>query len=297
MPTRRLGGFPTVRHPKGCGPSPVEWQAMPILTHGSDLTLAPTMGPIVRLRGGALRAALDQVAAAGFTAVQLDATLPSIRPRELDSRARKDLLALLARSSLRLAGVDLFIRRRHYMETEHQDRAMHATLAAINLAAELGRVPLSLALPIAEMADDLKQEIVQAADRYHVRLAVHGEDQLPALTDWLEQVDLPILSAAIDPATILARSDDPVATAHELASRLGVSRLSDLMGAADSDTAAATMRCPVGEGELDVMGYRIAIDLAVGRAGPVVLDLRGLSKPMAAAATSAQTWQNAAIAL
>lgn len=274
---------------------------MAILTHGSDLSLAPTIRPIVRQNGGTVREALERLSDAGFTRVQLDAALPGVRPRDLDQRARRDLLALLARRGVGVGGVDLFIPRRHYVEAEHVDRAMAATLAAIVLAADLGRVPLSLALPVRQLSEDARKALVEAADGHGVRLAVHAEDQLDELLAWVAEVDLYVLAAALDPAAFLARGQDPASIVTRLGKRLAVARLSDISGGAEGgDDAAAVgdiasgVRCAVGEGDLDVVGYRVALDLAAGRTGPVVLDLRGLENALAGAARAARVWSKAA---
>jgi sugar phosphate isomerase/epimerase len=263
---------------------------MAILTHGSDLALAPTTTPLVAQGDGTLRTALERVAAAGFEAVQLDATLAGLRPRDLSARARKDLVALLGRRGLRLAGLDLFLPRKHYIQPDHIDRAMAATLAAIELAADLGRAALSVAVPVAELAEDLRSALVEAADGRGVMLAVQGEGQWQALADWIDGIDLHALKAAIDPATLLAQQQDPVAIVHEHAKRIGVARLSD-------QSTAQAARSPVGQGDLDLPAYRIALDLATARRGPVVLDVRGLSHAFAAAAAAQQAWADAAFAV
>lgn len=263
---------------------------MAILTHGSDLSLAPTATPVIAQTDGTLRTALGRLAGARFTAVQIDATLAGLRPRELNTRARKDLLALIARHGMRLAGIDLFLPRRHYLDSAYIDRAMAATLAAIELAADLGRVPLSLALPVAGMTEDARGALVEAADGHSVSLAVHGEGQWEALSQWVEAVDLPALGMAIDPATLLAQQVDPVALIHQHAKRLRVARLSD-------QAANSVGRCDVGQGDLDVSAYRIAVDLATARLGPVVLDLRGLANPLAAASVARDAWEGAAFSV
>jgi len=263
---------------------------MAILTHGGDMTLAPTLTPIVQQTDGTVRAAVGQVARLGFPAAQLDAALAGLRPRDLSERARKDLVALFGRAGVRLAGLDLFIPRRHFTDTAHVDRAAAAALAAIGLAADLGRVPLSLALPVADAADDLKQALVEAADGHGVTLAVHGEDDPAALLEWISGVDLPALGAALDPAIVIAQGGDPAALVNRLGRHLRSARLSD-------QNRGEAGRCPVGEGELDVSGYRIALDLAAGRTGPVVLDLRGSSNAVAAAETARSRWDDAAFAV
>lgn len=275
---------------------------MPILSHGSDLTLAPTLRPLARQLGGPLRDALQAISDAGFQAVQLDAALSGIRPRDLDRRGRHDLIALLGRMSLRLAGLDLFIPRRHFTQSEHLDRAMAATLAAIELAADLGKVPLSIALPVKSLSDDSKRALVEAADGRGVRLAVHAEDQLEELLAWVNAVDLWTLGVAIDPAGALARGSDPATVIHRLAKRIAIARLDDLsmtdtqagLENDDTDARVAGVRSFVGEGDLDLDAYRVAVDLAPTRTGPVVLDLRGIENPAAGAARARTAWKDAA---
>jgi hypothetical protein len=227
----------------------------------------------------------------------MDAALSGIRPRELNLRARKDLMALMVRRGMRLSGIDLFVPRRHFLDSVHQDRAVHATLAAIGLAADLGRVPLSISLPIAELKADVKDCLVEAADGHGVRLAVHAEDELDALLAWLKQVDLPTIGAALDPALIMAQSLDPATIASKIATRMAVARLNDQSSSSGSENAAALTRCPVGTGELDLVAYKISVDLATSRSGPVVLDLRGLPNPLRAASAAIKAWDDAAIVL
>ena len=74
-----------------------------------------------------------------------------------------------------------------------------------------------------------------------------------------------------------------------VAKRLASARLSDV--------TAGALRCGVGEGELEVGAYRITVDLTAGRSGPVVLDVRGLEEPFAAAASAKAAWERAAFAL
>jgi hypothetical protein len=87
--------------------------------------------------------------------------------------------------------------------------------------------------------------------------------------------------------------------AQKLGRRLAVARLSDVTHAAedaegDDARVGGGTRCGIGEGDLDVVAYRIALDLATGRAGPVVLDLRGLVNPLASARAAGERWEKAA---
>jgi sugar phosphate isomerase/epimerase len=260
---------------------------MAILTHGSDLTLAPTLRPWVTQGQLPIKQALMQLSKLGFHAVQLDATLSGIRPRELDQRSRKDLLAVLTRSSMQLSGLDCFIPRKDFTSPEHIDRAVSAALACIELAADLGRVPVSLALPVHKASDDVKTAILTAADAQGVMLAIHAEDQMEALVEWINTVNQPVLGMSMDPASIIASDDDPVQLAQQHGKFISVGRLADYR----QDTH---LRCSVGDGALDVMNYRLMLDMAPNRRGAVILDLRGLEYPQQAAVDGIQAWDDAA---
>ena len=264
---------------------------MGVLAHGSDIALAPTVSCLVWQRRRNIADALDRVAAMGFRSVQLDATLSGIRPRELNRRARKDLLAWLSRRDLRLAGLDFFIPRQHYVEIEHIDRAMNATTAALELAADLGKVPLSVALPIEKLGQSERAALAEAADRYDVPLAVHAEDQLDALVSWIRDVDLPVVGCGIDPASVLANGGNPIRLVQDPGMQWLVARLSD------ARIDASAQRCDVGDGDLDVVNYRVALDLSVDRVGPVVLDLRSLNDAMGSATHADEMWSNAAFSI
>lgn len=259
---------------------------MAIFTQSSDLTLAPTIRPWVTQGQLPVKQALTQLAGFKFHAVQLDSTLSGIRPRELDQRSRKDLLAVLTRSSMRLAGLDCFIPRKDFMSTDLVDRAMGAALSTIEMAADLGRVPVSLALPVSDVSDDVKSALLTAADTQGVSLAIHAEDQMEALIDWITTVNQPVLGLSMDPASLIASDEDPVTLAQQHGDRLTVGRLCDYR-------KDANLRCAVGDGSLDVMSYRLMLDMAKARRGPVVLDLRGLEYPQQAAVDGAQAWEDA----
>lgn len=263
---------------------------MAILTHGSDLSLAPTLGPVIQRASGSPRKAFQTIAEAGFASLQLDATVAGLRPRELDASARRDLGATLRRSGLSAAGIDFFIPTDHYTNPAQVDRAVASAHAALQLAADLGRVPLSVNLPIAEVDAGITEGLFAAADGLGVRLAVHHESDPAQLRDWLSSKDEGIVGAAIDPAALLGARHDPISALQAMSTRLAVARLSDgQRGQADGSRSA------VGQGDLDLVAYRVSVDLAPHRLGPVVLDLRMLAEPVAAANTAQSAWQNAAM--
>lgn len=258
-----------------------------------DMRLAPTLGPWASATGRPPRAAIQDVAKAGFTSIQLDAAAAGLRPRELDARARRDLAAYLARCGLQPAGLDLFIPPSHFVEARHVDRAMAAVLAAITLAADLGRLPLSLALPVNDLPQDARASLLQAADAHGTRLVVHAEDQMDAVLTWIRAVDLPCLRLGLDPAAALALGDDPVSLAQRHSQLLGVGRLADWRRGGRSDRR----RCPVGGGGLDLPAYRLSLELPTSRVGPVVLDLRDLAEPSQAAGAAWEAWRRTTPAL
>ena len=242
--------------------------------------------------GGSTKAALRVVAEQGFTAVQLDATLSGVRPRELGRTARRELAVYTKRLGLAITGLDFMIPNEHYRDPAHMERAADSAVAACGLAAELGRVPVSLNIP-ADSADPMIAEsIASAADQVGVCLAIHDEAQHAGLVKWLDQQGASLLTAGLDPAALLLSRNDPIKVAQSMGGRLGVARLSDARrGEVDAG------RVPVGRGDLDLLAYRVSVDIAPLRRGPVVLDLRGLADPVAAARIAQTAWDDTGVNL
>jgi sugar phosphate isomerase/epimerase len=265
---------------------------MSTLSHGSDLRLAPTLAALTRSGDASPKKAFVDLAASGFRAVQLDATLAGLRPRELDRTARRDLQAAVKRSGLIIAGLDFFIPAEHYVDVQHVDRAVDAALASITLSADLGRVPLSLNLPVASADGSILRTLTDAAESCGVPLAIHDEGDLLTLIEALIDNGPTLAGIGLDPAAVLIRDRDPVSAAQQLGSALRVARLSDASkGRADSG------RQTPGTGSLSLMAYRVSVDLAPNRLGPVVLDLRGLTSPVHAMLQATTAWDNSALQL
>lgn len=206
---------------------------------------------------------------AGFAAVQLDATAPSVRPRELDRSARRDLGATMRRRGLACSGVDLFIPPAHLLAPAHADRAISALLGAIELAAQLasltgGTPVLSTRLPREAEARSAIDAVAEHAMAHAVRVADHAwppDDSTPPGSP---------IGVGLDPAAMFLAdaSIDPAAAASRLKERVASARLTDL----DADG-----RVPPGEGRLDELAFGVA--LATGSySGHLVLDLRGLRR-------------------
>lgn len=233
----------------------------------SESSLAPTLAPLCT--GDAdPRAVLDELARRGFRMIQLSAALPGMRPRDLDRSARRDLRARLRRRELEPVGVDLLIPAGHYRDPAQADRAADAVLAAVEFAADLGAVPLTVNLPEGA-PNDLLEAIRGRADVTGVPIA-----DLGAFGE--------VLGTGIDPAAVLAKGGDPARLASA-AAVVNNARFSD---------AADGLRVPPGEGDLDVMGYRLALETR-GYTRAVTADLRYLPEPWTVLEQSQAAWRQA----
>ncbi|MHC4428271.1 MAG: sugar phosphate isomerase/epimerase family protein [Planctomycetota bacterium] len=239
---------------------------------GSPPSLAPTLANL----GERPRETLDRLAAEGYGHVQLSAAQPGLRPRELDRSARRDLLATLRRRELVPSGLDLWIPLAHWQDPSTVNRALDAVAAALRLAADLGRLVLSLGLPPApgEGRDTLREEVADEATRQGVTIADHA----------VPPVDHPVLAAGLDPAAWIALGRDPVEAVGELGPRLISARLCDLL--------PEGQRAPIGteSGGLEVGAYREAV-MCAGLDEPLIVDLRGWSDPWAGLAQTVEAWQ------
>jgi sugar phosphate isomerase/epimerase len=231
--------------------------------------LAATFAPLLTGNDGdQMRAAMDRIAELGFRFVQLSATHPGLRPRDLDHSARRDLLATFRRRELTISGLDVWIPPRHFLEPEHSDRAVTALHQAIELAADLGRCTVSFTLPYASPASDehgdalklLAEAVSAQADRYGVCVADHA---VPIVSREGTLIEL-----GIDPAAWIGQGDDPVKAVLTNGTRLASARLCDLL--------TSGLRGPIGdpqERQLDVQGYKVALSVA-GYVQPLIVDTR-----------------------
>lgn len=232
---------------------------------------APTLAPLVA--GGDPRAALQRISDSGFRHVQLSAALPGMRPRDLDRSARRDLLARLRRIELTVSGLDLWIPEEHYTAPEHADRAAAAIMDAIELAADLGRVPLSVRLPDG-VDDHVAREWRGRAETCGVSIADHSPTPHA------------LLSSGVDPALLLAAGLSPASHTSN-APNLAAARFSDYRDES---------RVAPGAGRLDVLAYQVAL-VSRGFDAPVALDLRRVATPATALETGRNAWAATGILL
>lgn len=240
--------------------------------------LAATISPLVSSRTCPdTRAALEWLGAAGYRGVQLSATDPETRPRELSMSARRDLAATMARLELTCSGIDLFIPPSHFADAAHMARAFEAAEAAIEFAAMLGRVPVTVPLGPRDSG-----EILSAITAVATR---HGVDVLLPVVDSTELEMLsPPCAASIDCAAVLAAGGDPSAVVFKAQSRLGGVRLVDL--------GRTGLRAPIlepRESRLDALALRIALDTVAFTRSPVV-DARQWTDPGQGLAAALARW-------
>jgi sugar phosphate isomerase/epimerase len=260
------------------------WRTATILDRFADVpsraestelrSLAVTLAPLMPAAGLSPRQALERLAAVGFGHIQFSASQPGLRPRELDASARRDLLALLRRHELAPSGIDAWIPLAHFDESASVDRAVAATHGAIDLAADLGRIPVSLILP--EAAEPL-QSIMAHAQHHGVPLADHA---MPIVAR--EGVGI-----GIDPAACLANASDPATIVTQYSGRITSARLNDLL--------RTGQRGPPGDsagGRLDVTAFKIALSIARHRQ-PIIIDARQWSDPWAGIQAASHIWLSA----
>jgi sugar phosphate isomerase/epimerase len=237
------------------------------------------------------RAALTWAASLGFRAVQLDASAPGVRPRELDRSARRDLAALLRRLELNFCGLDLWIPPAHLTEPAHADRAVSAALQAIELAADLSSLArsagasggpggvVSIVLP-ASAPPDIIDPLLNRAEACRVRLADHA---WPPDARWTGQPSAGPVGVGVDPAAVLIAGADPGRAVSGLGSPPASARLSDLSSAGRVAPGAP-------DGRLDELEYSVAL-VTSGYSREVVLDLRSLPDQDRAARAVLRRWQ------
>jgi len=219
---------------------------------------------------GGTREAIAWAASAQFSVVQLDASVPGVRPRELDRSGRRDLAAILKRSGLRLSGLDLWIPPPHFVSDRDLDRAVEAVRGALEMASELaGLVPGSASVVALTLPASVSMGVVSALGSAAGRVgAVLADHAWPVRTPAVAHVGV-----GIDPAAVILAGAKPGAGVLGLPATPVAARWSDL---------AATGRVEPGHGSLDCLEYSVALHTK-GFSGAMVVDLRGLADQAKAA--------------
>lgn len=144
------------------------------------------------------RLGLERAAALGVRGVQLSAGQMGTRPHDLGQSGRRDVLVAARRLELQVSGVDAWIQPDDLLDPERMDRSLHVVLEAIEMASDLGRVPLSLTLPAGPQAEELVGAIAHRGHLLGVDLADHSRplDETRASLAW--GIDLPAWVASGD---------------------------------------------------------------------------------------------------
>jgi hypothetical protein len=220
------------------------------------------------------RTLIEWCPADGVRGVVLDGTLPSLRARELDRSARRDLAALLRRLGLSLGGVDLWIPAEHFAQGAFVDRAVAATLGASELAGDIADLlgqPRASASVKVELPEELHPDAARGLSGEAGAMIVDHRARSPQDR-----------RKGVDPASVLVSGGDPSAALLALAGRGPLARLSD---------AGSVGRCTVGMGRLRIADYAMAA--AAAGADRVTLDLRGLDDAESARTQALAAWRGA----
>ena len=175
-------------------------------------------------------------------------------------------------------GLDCWIPAQAWSSPETVQRALDAVVASIDLAADLGRCPVSLVMPGTEVEAAVHEVIASHAINRGVLLADHGVD---AVSSSASQ------GVGIDPAAMLSSGIDPVQLVHATGARLVSVRLADLDEGGHRVPPGAG-----GTGRLDLAGYKIALTLRSWVSG-VVVDLRQWADPVAGMEQARVAWNAA----
>lgn len=216
-----------------------------------------------------MRERIARVAAWGYRWLQLDGTVPTLRAREMDRSARRDLASVLRREGLMCSGIDLWIPPAHFAEAARADRAVEATVQGAEMLSELVRLgaargALCVMLP-ATPAAGVEEALCAACERHGVDIADHRVPLRGAAG---------VIGSGIDPGAAVMAGLDPAAQVLALTGPVKSARLSDVSGAG---------RVPYGTGRVDTLAYEVALTTK-GFTGAVVVDLREVPDQAQAAA-------------
>jgi sugar phosphate isomerase/epimerase len=230
-----------------------------------------------------LSEALDDLAAHGFTDVELTPSPPHLHPPALGAYDRRALARRLARSGLRCLSVNPSFGDLNLISTnpEFRELSLRQIEAGIELAAELearfhvvvpGRrhalAPAPAADARAVLLDGLAR-LLRAAERAGVVLALENSPYgfLGSSNDLVgisNEVDDPRLRLCYDVANALAQ-EDPAEGVRRIGPRLGLAHVSDTPRAPWRHTSP-------GRGEVDFAAFAAALQ-QVGYAEPTVYEL------------------------
>lgn len=119
------------------------------------------------------RAGLEIAAGLPVRAVQVSARQTGTRPRDLDRSGRRDLVVSARRRELAIAGVDAWFPADDLLTVGDVDAAVGRLVEAVELAGDLGPVPVATRLPT-DGAEEAIRAVLAAAERLGVMVIDHA---------------------------------------------------------------------------------------------------------------------------
>lgn len=225
---------------------------------------------------GGPRAAIEWAGGIGYRRLALDLTAAGIRPRELDRSARRGIAALLRRAELAVVGCDLLIPADHFISPGHVDRAIEASIHAIEFARELAalceaRPLITLELPGESEARSI---IGASAEREGVLVAQLSAEEV-GREGWSR--------LALNLPAVMGEGGDGAGSIGSQGDSLAQVRITDLVDG---------VRRPLGTagGKLEPLALVAAIAAASYGACDPVIEVRGIAEQHTAAQTSLSAW-------
>lgn len=229
------------------------------------------------------RSTIELIETMGVRGITLDATTPSLRPREFSRSARRDLASFLRRCELEFTGLDLWIPPEHFADPLHAQRAIDAVSNACEMSAELASLLSGTSKPIvsvvlpSELSQTDRRALGDSAQRVGATIADHQVVEQPTNPT-------PGIAIGVDPVMVLMSGKSAGKAITHAGSQLVSARLCDVN---------AMGRCVVGSpgSKLDLTGYIGA--LIVASQDWITLDLRQLPDPLIASQRAIEAWTNA----
>ncbi len=250
-----------------------------------DIPIYPVLAPMISSFPVHPRKAIDVLSSQSWRGIQIDARAEGTRPSQLGISARRDLAGLVHRKGMVLAGLDLWLPERAFLDADTIERAVDRTVECIDLAADLGNCPISMLLPkqgVSSELDSALEVILAKAGQRDVRIADHSKD-----APGMEPVHGQSHGLGLDPASLLMAGEDPAAAVLAWGGRLASARLVDL-----TSEGIRTVPSLGGRGQLDLISYKISLGLNPG-GRCVVVDLRDSPDPLQGLVQAGQAWESA----
>ena len=246
------------------------------------------------VRGRGARELIESIGRGVIRAVQLDLTMPGLRPRELDRSSRRDLAGLLRRVELGCSGFDVFLPPEHFLNSAHVDRAMSAVMGAIEFAGEFagfskgretlgsaGRAidPVCVRLPDG-MPGTLLSALIACGHKWGVDIAdfaacrrdVDGESAA--------------MLVGLDTAEVVARGEEIAVEVAGAGPSLAAVRWTNVL------RGMPGVRCEPGDARGSVGAAELGALLSItGFGGYVVVDVRGVAQTPGLLERAVSAWR------